>query len=72
MAGTTQAEAEAMLSAWREAELKVASGQEYEIGNRRLKRADLGAIGERIRYWEGQVQKLTNGPGVRARGLTPG
>ena len=72
MSGTTQAEAQAMLDAWRAAELKVASGQEYEFGNRRLKRANLAEIGERIRYWEARVAQLGNGPGARVRGLTLG
>ena len=41
MAGITLEQAEAKLQTWMEAEEKIASGQGYSIGDRRLTRADL-------------------------------
>lgn len=72
MAGLTQAQAETQLTAYLAAETAVLSGQEYSIGSRRLKRADLAEIREGINYWNGMVQKLANGTGARVRGLTLG
>lgn len=42
---------------WCEAELAVAGGQEYEIGSRRLRRADLDMILDQIKYWRGQIDE---------------
>ena len=72
MAGLTQAQAQTQLDLYLTAETKVLLGQEYEIGGRRLKRADLTAIREGIAYWNGQVQRLATGAGARTRGLTLG
>ena len=72
MAGLTQAQAEAQLALYMTAEEKVLSGQEYTIGSRRMRRADLAEIRDGITYWNGQVQKLSNGNGARVRGLTLG
>jgi hypothetical protein len=72
MAGYTQADAQTMLDAWLAAEVKVASGQEYSIGSRRLRRADLAEIGERITFWRAEVERLANGGGVVIRGVYPG
>jgi len=59
MAGITLEQAEAQLSAYLAASLKVAQGQEYEIGGRKLKRADLNYINEQIKYWDAQVKRLS-------------
>lgn len=73
MAGLTQAMAQQQLDAYLEAELKVLGNQEYTIGTRTFKRADLAAIREGIAYWNGQVQKLASGTsGARVRGLSVG
>ena len=73
MSGNTAEEAETMRALWVAAEVKVAAGQEYEIGGRRLKRADLAMIGSRIKYWNAEVQRLASGAtGARVRGLTLG
>lgn len=47
------------MAVWLEAEKVVATGQEYTIGRRSLKRADLGEIRKSIEYWQGQVYKLS-------------
>ena len=72
MAGITLAQAEAQLALYLAAEQKVLAGQEYTIGTRSLKRADLGEIRSGIDYWNAKVQQLQNGAGARVRGLTPG
>ena len=59
MAGITLAQAEAKLTTWLAAEDAIATGQEYVIGSRRLKRADLEFVRETIEYWDNKVQKLS-------------
>lgn len=49
---------EERLAAYYEAEIKVLSGQEYRIGTRSLKRADLNQIKASIKELEIQVSKL--------------
>jgi hypothetical protein len=73
MAGITLAQAEAKLQQYLDAEEKVLLGQEYTIGNRTLRRADLAEIREGVTYWNGKVNELSSGgAGVRVRGLTLG
>ncbi len=48
MAGLTLAQAQAQLDAYLAAETAVLGGQEYEIGGRRLRRADLRSIQQGI------------------------
>lgn len=57
----TLEDARVMLATWLEAERAVATGQEYSIGTRRLKRADLSMIADRIKFWRGEVAKLESG-----------
>ena len=73
MAGITLANAEAQLAAWLAASSAVATGQEYTIGTRTLRRADAAAITKQIDYWNGQIQRLSSGGngGMRVRGVTP-
>lgn len=40
---------------WLEAEEAVALGQEYQIGTRKLTRADLKAVREELEYWCGKL-----------------
>ena len=58
MAGITKAQAEAKLQTWMEAEEKIASGQGYSIGDRRLTRADLYTVRGEIEYWDNKVKEL--------------
>lgn len=72
MAGITLAQSEAMLSTWMVALEKIASGQEYTIGSRTLKRADLADAQKQVEYWDGKVKELSRGTtGIRIRGGTP-
>ena len=50
MAGITLEQAEAKLQTWMEAEEKIASGQGYSIGDRRLTRADLSLCAVRSSF----------------------
>lgn len=72
MAGITLAQAEAKLSTWMAAMDAVATGQEYSIGTRSLKRVDAAEIREQVEYWDGKVKELSRGTtGMRIRGATP-
>lgn len=66
MAWITIDEARANLQMWLEAEKAVATGQSYQIGTRRLTRASLSDITERIRYWRTELERLENGRGAGA------
>lgn len=63
MAGISLETAQTMLNAWIAAETALASAQSYEItveGNtRKLTRADLAQVGERIKYWQSVVAQLS-------------
>ena len=67
MAWITIDEARANLQMWLEAEKAVATGQSYQIGTRRLTRASLSDITERIRHWRTELERLENGRGAGAR-----
>lgn len=72
MAGITLAQAEAQLTLWLNASTAIASGQEYSIGDRQLKRADLAEVNNSINMWQRQVNRLSGGrSGMRVRGITP-
>jgi len=72
MAGITLTQAEAKLATWLDAEDRVAQGQEYTIGSRTLKRADLKEVREQVQFWDGKVKELSRGTsGMRIRGATP-
>lgn len=58
MAGITLEQAQAKLQTWMDAEEKIASGQGYAIGDRRLTRADLYTVRGEIEYWNNMVKRL--------------
>lgn len=51
--------AQTQLDAYVAAETAILSGQEYTIGARRLKRADLAQVQAGITLWNQRVQDLT-------------
>lgn len=59
------------LQIWIDAERAVATGAEYSIGTRRLKRADLSQIAERINYWSAMVAALERGNKMRVVRAVP-
>ena len=68
---TEIATAREMVILWIDAEKAVMAGQDYRIGTRRLTRANLREIGERIRYWKGELAKLEGRPRNRVRQIIP-
>jgi len=71
MAGITLEQAQARLDQYLAAEEAVLLGQQYEIGGRMLRRADLQAIQEGIRIWDDRVEKLSAKTAGRVRAITP-
>lgn len=59
MAGITLEQAEAQLALYLAAEVKVLSGQSYEIAGRKLTRADLEQIQTGITTWNSRIQTLS-------------
>lgn len=62
MAGITLQQAQAQLDAWMAASLAVATGQEYTIGTRKLRRADADEIRQQVMFWEKRVASLSAAP----------
>ena len=60
-----------MLQGWIAAEQAVMTGQEYRLGSKILKRADLREIGARIRYWTGEVDRLQGRSRIRIQQVIP-
>lgn len=74
MSGIDLTTAQTQLNTYIAAEAAVLGGQEYKIGTRMMKRADLAAIRDGITYWNNQVRILsqsTSGKG-RSRTVNPG
>lgn len=57
MAEWTIYEAKEHLQAWLEADLALATGKEYTIGNRRLTRANVQEVKDRINFWRNEVAR---------------
>ncbi len=70
MAGISLATAQTQLDAYLAAETAILSGQEYTIGIRRYKRADLEAVQAGITLWNQRVQDLSARQ-RRGRSITP-
>lgn len=70
MAGITLAQAETQLAAYLAAETAVLGGQEYTIGPRRLRRADLAEIRTGIETWNARVVSLSASALGRSRART--
>lgn len=71
MAGITLAQAQAQLDAYLAAETAVLAGQEYEIGGRRLKRANLAEIQTGINVWNQRLEALSARAAGRSRAIVP-
>lgn len=59
MASISLATAQTQLDAYLAAETAILNGQEYQIGGRRLKRANLSDVQAGIALWNQRVQDLT-------------
>ena len=73
MAGITKAQAEAKLQTWLDAEDALARNQSYEMPDgRKLTRADLRTVGERIDFWDAKVKELdSSSSSIRVRRGVP-
>ena len=71
MSGITLAQAQARLDQYLAAEEAVLLGQQYEIGGRMLRRADLAAIQEGVNLWNERVEKLSAKSTGRVRAISP-
>ena len=60
-----------MLLGWIMAEQAVMTGQEYQMGTRRLRRADLREIRASIKYWEEKVNEAAGGSRIRVQQIIP-
>lgn len=70
MAGITAAQAQTQLDTYLAAEVKVLSGQAYEIAGRRMTRANLAEIQKGIEIWNQRVINLSNLAAGRSRART--
>ena len=72
MAAYSLEEAQNHLNAWLAADLACSTGQEYKIGSRTLRRADLAEIRKQINYWRNEVALLSIGRrGARVMRIVP-
>lgn len=65
MAGITLQQAQAQLDLWLAASTAVATGQEYAIGTRKLRRTDAAEIRQQIVFWERKVAQMSGRQGMR-------
>ena len=74
MAGITLAIAQAKLDQYLIAEQKILLGQETDMDGDRLTLADLAAVQQGVKIWDGRVKELTpasSGGGIRVREVIP-
>ena len=48
-----------------EARSRILRAQEYGIGDKKTKRAELAQINEDIKFWRREVEKLSRGGGIK-------
>jgi len=70
MSGITLSFAQGRLDAYLTAELKVLSGQSYQVEGKQLTRANLSEIRNGIDYWQKKVNDLSAGNGLQVIGAT--
>jgi hypothetical protein len=73
MAGITLEQANARLQVYLDAEAAILAKQEYRIGPRSMKYADLAEVRAGIEVWNRRVKEISNraGNGGRGRSFTP-
>lgn len=65
-----QSTAQTHLDAWEAADLAIATGKSYTIGNRQLSRADAEEVRAQITYWSRVVNQFaSNAYGVKNPGV---
>lgn len=64
--------AQAHLNAWLAADIAVSQNQSYQMGLRKLQRADAAEISEKIKFWRNEVERLQKGrSGMRVMRVVP-
>ena len=71
MAIFTAAELDGQITAWKSAFTALSSGQEYTIGDRKLRRVDLPEVRSTLEWLEGQRTTLVLIDGCRRVSTTP-
>ena len=71
MAIFTSAELDAQKTAWKAALLALSTGEEYTIGNRKLRRSDLAEVRRHLEWLEGEGAQLSLTDGCRRVHTTP-
>lgn len=72
MAGITLATAEARLQLYLDAEAAILARQEYRIGDRMMKFADIAEVRAGVELWDRRVQELSSSSTTgRGRSWTP-
>lgn len=56
---------------WIAAEQAVMTSQEYRMGTKILRRADLNMIAERVRYWTSELERLQGVSRIRIQQVVP-
>lgn len=64
-------EARTMREGWIKAEIALMTSQEYRMGTRMLRRADLSEIRKSVEYWDRQINQLTGRSGIRIKQVQP-
>lgn len=59
MSGLTLDQAQTRLADYYAAEAAILKGQSYQLGDRRVERADLKVVRDGITFWEGRVKALS-------------
>jgi ribosomal protein L29 len=67
MGAWTLEEAKQHLAAWLEADIALATGQSYQMGEIKLTRADIATVKDRINFWRREVAALEKGRGSGPR-----
>lgn len=67
----TLEEAKAHLKVWLEAEIAVATVQSYQMGSKRLDKADLAQIREQVKFWKNEMREIQNGGKRKVFRITP-
>ena len=53
------------------AEQRALNSQDYQIGSRRNRMAELRQIGERIKYWQAEIDRLEGKSRIRVQQVIP-
>ena len=64
-------EARKMHKLWIQAEMAIMTGQEYRIGTRFMRRADLREVASRIKFWADEVKRLEGTSRIHVQQIIP-